>query len=249
MINDFLVGLQFLTRLRLTGNLAWDEQACGRSVRYFPLVGAVLGLCLVAAYQVLYVWLPGWVSTYPPTVAVTLLTALPILLTGGLHCDGFMDTMDGLFSGRQQPRMLEIMKDSRVGAHGVTTFLLLFALKWSLVADLATLALPAALFAMPVLGRLAMVVAITCFPYARQAGLGRAFSLHAGEGALWVALVLSLLLVLPLGLQGMAALVAALACAFGCGYWISRKLGGLTGDVYGAVTELTEAAVLAAFLW
>ena len=70
MFNDFLLGLQFLTRLRLSGELFWDEEGCGRSVRYFPLVGAVLGLCFVAAWQMLYVWLPTWVSTYPPTVVV-----------------------------------------------------------------------------------------------------------------------------------------------------------------------------------
>ena len=79
-----------------------------------------------------------------------------------------MDTMDGIFSGRSKERMLEIMKDSRVGANGVMAFTLLMLMKWSLLMDLSPLLLPHALLVMPLLGRFAMTIGITSFPYARQ---------------------------------------------------------------------------------
>lgn len=130
-MRSFITALQFLTRIHLVRQENLTAEDFGRSTRFFPLVGAVLGaLYLLAALACLALFgLPSYTGK-------AVLVVLPFLLTGGLHADGFMDTMDGLFSGRSRERMLEIMKDSRTGSFGVAAFAGLLLLNWSLLLDL-----------------------------------------------------------------------------------------------------------------
>ncbi|MGI9860306.1 adenosylcobinamide-GDP ribazoletransferase [Moorella naiadis] len=240
----FLTALQFLTRVRLSnrGNREVSFQA---SIVYFPLVGLILGLILAAAGLVL--------NHFVPAARAGFLLALGVFLSGGLHLDGFIDTMDGLLSGRERERVLAIMKDSHVGAHGVTAVITLLLLKFSLLFSLpparlwlGDLPLSPFLLLMPVLARWAMVPALTCFPYARREGLGNLFGAGQGRRALILATVAAIALSwLALGCGGLIlmALVALTA------WWWCRRLtvvlGGLTGDTYGALAELTEVFVLA----
>ena len=149
-MDSFLVGLQFLTRISVVRQEIWTEEAFGGSVRYFPLIGAVLG-CFYggAAYLCVFV-LPAWGIVPPEHLTAAVLLLLPVWLTGGIHCDGFMDTMDGLFSGRSRERMLEIMKDSCVGSNAVVAFLALMLAEYSILLDMPKEALPTVLFAMQV---------------------------------------------------------------------------------------------------
>ncbi|MEN6413632.1 MAG: adenosylcobinamide-GDP ribazoletransferase [Veillonellales bacterium] len=243
----FITGLQFLTRIRIANQTDWAPEEFGRSVKYFPLVGGVIGLILVAVNYLLDVYLPLLGVAIPPHVFATILAAMPILLTGGLHCDGFMDTMDGILSGRPSERMLEIMKDSRVGASGVTAFFLLFFFKWSILMDISPSLLPLALFTMPVLARLAMVIGITCFPYARPEGMGKAFANFANRKTLYWAICFTAVLIVPIGIRAIISAVPVLLLALLFARYSSRLLGGLTGDVYGAISELAEVLVLLTF--
>ncbi|MGI6091394.1 MAG: adenosylcobinamide-GDP ribazoletransferase [Veillonellaceae bacterium] len=248
-MNDFITGLQFLTRIKIADQSDWMPDSFGRSVKFFPVIGAIIGMILVAVNYIIDGWLPAIGFYMPPHVLATILTAVPILLTGGLHCDGFMDTMDGIFSGRSKERKLEIMKDSRVGANGVTTFILLILLKWSLITDIAPSLLPLALFSMPVLGRFAMVIGITAFPYAKPDGIGKAFAQHANSRSLIIAAIFTILLLIPLGKQALLSFAAVVVFTVVFAKYLTKILGGLTGDVYGAVTELTEVIVLLMFLF
>jgi adenosylcobinamide-GDP ribazoletransferase len=240
-VKDFITGLQFLTRLQISRETEWSPERFGRSVRYFPLVGAVIGGILAGAYY--------FTSSYLPVhVQAALLLALGIILTGGLHNDGFMDTADGIFSGRSRERMLEIMKDSRVGANGVISFGVLTLLKWSIYLDMPPAIMPFALFVSPVIGRFCLVVGITAYPYARPDGIGKAFAEFAGRRALYTAAIVTLFLLLPIGKMAVAALLVALSFVVWFAGYVTRLLGGLTGDVYGAITETTELLVLSVFL-
>lgn len=247
-MNDFLIGLQFLTRIRFVSQSEWTPESFGRSVKYFPAVGAVLGLILAGAALLSQNAAVALGVTLPPHATAALFVALPILLTGGLHTDGFMDTMDGIFSGRSKEKMLEIMKDSRVGANGVTAFALLLLCKWSLLLDLPPAHTAAALFVMPVVSRMAMVMGITLFPYARPEGIGKAFAVYAGGRALLIAMPLGVLFLLPCGMAAAASAAAvAIFTILFCRY-VTKILGGLTGDVYGALTELSEVLSLLVFV-
>ena len=158
-----------------------------------------------------------------------------------------MDAVDGLFSGRSRERMLEIMKDSRAGSFGVVAFGSILLLDWSLLLDLPAPVLLIAVFVMPVIGRMAMLFAVAHFPYARPSGMGQAFSEAADRRAVVIGLITSLVFVVPWGIAAIAALFAGLAFAFVFGRYATAKLGGLTGDVYGAIELMTETLVLIVF--
>lgn len=242
-MRSFLVALQFLTRIQLVRQEYLTVEDFGRSTRCFPLVGAVLGLIYMVAVLI-SVELLRWEN-----VNATLWLLLTVVLTGGLHYDGFMDTMDGLFSGRSRERMLEIMRDSRVGSFGALAAMCLLLFNWTAMKDIQASMSMAALFTMPVIGRMAMVLAIYAFPYARQEGMGKAFADMVDKKTVSMAALTTILFVVPWGQTAMLALILGLSFGLLLAAYAARKLGGLTGDVYGAVELLTESFVLFVFLW
>ena len=268
-MNAFLIGLQFLTRISLVRQTVWTEEDFGRSVRYFPLVGAVLGLSyvfgtlmlpaifLLTVDEINFATLMSAFKLHPMLQAA-IVFLLTVALTGGIHCDGFMDTFDGLFSGRDRERMLEIMKDSRVGAFGVVSFVTLSIVEFATLEELASLPfenLLAAVFAMPIIGRLMMVMVIGLFPYARAEGMGKAFAEMTDGRTMLLATVEAIILLTPLMMISVEILLtalmsglAALMIAMYFGRYATKKLGGVTGDIYGAVTLLSELTVLIVFL-
>ncbi|MDN5347345.1 MAG: adenosylcobinamide-GDP ribazoletransferase [Clostridia bacterium] len=241
-LKAFLTALRFLTRLEL-GEGGRTPEDFHRSLAYFPLIGLLLGLILAACRQILAFHMP-------PAVQAGLLLALEVYLTGGLHLDGFMDSIDGLFSGRERERILAIMKDSHVGAHGVTAVIILLLLKFSLFFSLPPQPgwnLSPLLLIMPVLSRWSVVLALILFPYARSDGMGSLFGAgsRGGRSFLVGATVIALTIVyLVMGLMGLvlAFLVGLLAWYWGT--WVCHRIGGLTGDTYGALAEIAEVYVL-----
>ncbi len=244
----FLIGLQFLTRISIVRQDNWTEEDFGRSVRYFPLIGAVLGVIYAFFAWLFFTFLPAQQIVLPRHFCTVILLVLPILLTGGLHCDGFMDTMDGVFSGRSRERMLEIMKDSRVGSNGVFAFGVLLLFDWAMLLDMEPARLMAALFVMPIVARLMMMLVITLFPYARPQGMGKAFAACATKKVLCFAFFYTLVLIFPAGWLGGLSLLTALCFTIYFARYVTRLLGGVTGDVYGATATLSEAVVLFTFL-
>lgn len=254
-MNEFLIGLQFLTRISIVKQTVWTEESFGKSVKYFPAVGAVLGICYAVLLFILVYITDGEFAIFTGAAGFFL----TVILTGGIHCDGLMDTADGLFSGREREKMLEIMKDSRAGAFGVVALVTVAALEISALAELAknfSMLLFMAVYAAPIIGRLAMVLAISIFPYARPEGLGKAFSKYATPKTFLAALVETILLLLPLiflelkiFLIAIISLAVAIIFALYFGKYVMLKLGGLTGDIYGAVEMLAEVLVLIVFLW
>ncbi|MGI6284979.1 adenosylcobinamide-GDP ribazoletransferase [Neomoorella humiferrea] len=246
-LNAFLVALKFLTRIPIRGGENTVE-AWQQSVAYFPLVGLVLGLILAVAWKALSLLVPSL-----PRAGLVL--ALAVFLSGGLHLDGFIDSMDGLFSGKDRERILTIMKDTHVGAHGVTAVVTLLVLKFSLLAALPSerlwlgdLGLPPSLILMPVLGRWAMVVALTSFPYARKEGLGSLFQAGQGRYSLFFATLAAVLLAwFIMGPAGLIYLFLTALVSLGWCSWLRRLLGGLTGDTYGALAEIVEVFFLTVY--
>ena len=250
-MNEFLIGLQFLTRIFVVRQSVWTEKSFGESVKFFPAVGAVLGvICALVVGVVNLFGLP----TFTGAVAFASL----IILTGGIHCDGLMDSADGLFSGREREKILEIMKDSRAGAFGVVSMILVAALEVSTLTELARLStwwLCAAIYSAPIISRLMMVVTIGSFPYARSSGMGKAFADFTTRRTIIFAAAETILLLLPLNflsekifLTATSASLVALIMAWRFATFATKKIGGVTGDIYGAVTTLSELFALITFL-
>lgn len=236
-MNSFLIALQFLSRLQLAKQTVWTEEAFGRSLCWFPFVGTIIGGILFGVGLILSHVFAGF------TLGV-LIVASWYVLTGGLHADGFMDTADGLFSGRSPQRMLEIMKDSRVGSNGVMAFFFLALLKICFTATMVEAAYMVCLVAVPTAARYGTLISVLSFPYARKEGMGKAFSDYARPYTLvWGFLAAMVPLVFLHGWY-LILLGAAMVTTLVVNGYITKCLGGVTGDTYGAVTELTELVLL-----
>lgn len=237
-LRGFLIALTFLTRLPLPApKVEVSSEEFSRSYRYYPLVGLVIGLLLWLLAKALTLY-------FPPIVVGAFLLVAELMLTGGLHLDGFMDSMDGLLSARSPERILEIMKDSHIGAHACMALTGLLLLKFSLLASLTSTQF-SILLVMPMLSRWVFQIGVVGFPYARSQGLGK--GIH--ETTHWIAFLCSGGVVLGISfiLAGFAGLIAFGICVITVTLWaarISSLLGGLTGDLYGAIIELSEVVCL-----
>ncbi|HCD72278.1 adenosylcobinamide-GDP ribazoletransferase [Thermovirga lienii] len=238
-MKSLFIALGFLTRIPSPySNATYTEKEMASSLACFPLVGLIAG-CLVAAIDALATKFLGTM------VASGVDLAAFFLITGGLHLDGLMDTADGLLSGKERERALEIMKDSRVGALGASIASLVLILKFALLASFPEGTRLAVLALFPAIGRWAMVPAITFFPYARKKGLGKSFWSFSTKKEFFVATALiSALAIILLGERGLCSLAVAGGGTFLVAKRISQTLGGLTGDTYGAINEIAEILAL-----
>ncbi|OGN91871.1 MAG: cobalamin 5'-phosphate synthase, partial [Chloroflexi bacterium RBG_13_48_17] len=208
----------------------------GQSLTYFPLIGLILGAILLGLYYGLSLILP------PAVVTALLITAL-VILTGAHHVDGFIDTCDSVFTGKSKKERLAIMSDTRVGAFGIVGAVLLLLLKY--VSLLSVSLLLPALLLMPTLSRWTMVAMMFTFPYARRSGMGLPFKLGATWQRLAVATVIALVVaVVLLRWWGLVLMAVLWLIAFGIAGFFRSRLGGLTGDNYGAINEISEVLVL-----
>ena len=234
----FLEAVRFLTFIPLPARDASLEEV-GRSAAYFPLVGMLLGSILVLADALLgKIWSRLLVSA--------VLVVLWVILTGGLHLDGLADTVDGLRGGHGREERLAIMKDSRMGTFGGVAVFCLLVLKLAFVSELSLAWRGRGLLLAPTLGRWVMAYGIWAFPSARPGGMGSIFKEHSRLRALALATALALVVALLLfHLWGLAILGSLWLMVALLGWTLTRALGGLTGDTYGALCEISEVLVLA----
>jgi adenosylcobinamide-GDP ribazoletransferase len=235
-----LIGAaQFLTRLP-TPPTPFAPDGIDRSARYFPVIGQLVGLLCAA------VWLTAG-RLWPGLPAAALAVGAGALATGALHEDGLADTADGLGGGRDREHRLAIMKDSRIGSYGALALVLSVALRITLLSGLAPWAGALALVVAHGGARAAPVVVMTALPYA---GDPRAAKLKPAPGNVtWPEAGLAVALgAWPLiGLTPARAILAvALAAAATTGLALAarRLVGGVTGDVLGAVEQVAEVGFL-----
>ncbi len=220
----------------------------GQSFAWYPLVGALLGALLIALSFLL-----RFSPLSAPVQAGCLLTGW-ILLSGGLHLDGLLDTCDALFAPVSFERRLVILKDVHTGAFGVIGLVLLVGLKWVLLAQLVAQSQPSlwsGLLLAPVWGRWMLVWAAQRYPYARAGAaastLGGTMRQGLDSRHLNIATVSTLIIFSVAAILKPAALLSLFGPLAGLlmACWAARQLnGGLTGDVYGALCEVTELFVL-----
>ncbi len=236
-MGKFLCAITFLTRLPLpTKNSLTGEDFSG-SVYYFPLVGLLIGGILGGSWLLLK-------NIFPALISGALLLLIQVILTGGLHLDGLMDTLDGVWGGKDSDERLAIMRDSRVGAFGVLGAFLLLLTKFSVYALLNFNLLPLLIIA-PVLGRQVMVWVLISYPYARQQGLGTIFNVSGDLRKFAVTTGVTLFTsIIFLKITGLILFLSTGIFAFILAKFCVRLLGGLTGDTYGAFCELIEVFVL-----
>ncbi len=233
----FLLALQFLTILPIKIKSKVREKDFGRSLAYFPAVGALMGLTLAV--------LAGFFSFLPNMVLAALILIASIVISGGLHLDGFADTLDAFYGNRSKDEMLEIMRDSRVGVMGVLGIVSLLILKFSVLSALPMYILWRALIIAFAFARCCQVYACYTSKYARSEGKAEHFIKHAGKRQFLISSLFTLALTFLLtGFRGVVLLAIASVPVLLFVSYAKRKIGGMTGDTIGAVSEIAEASAL-----
>lgn len=235
-----LYAVQFLTRIPVPAWVGHTPEMLARSVRYYPLVGGLIGLCggvvFAAASLVL-----------DPLVAAVLAVTTTVLVTGAFHEDGLADTWDGVGGGLTRERVLEIMRDSRIGTYGGVALLLSLLLRVAALSMLAPLAGLLALMATHALARLMIVLVTRYVRYARAEGLAKPVAEGIDDRDCAVALATTLAICVAAGWASLLALLLA-----GWAAWLMlrpllRKVGGYTGDGLGAIEQTAEVVALLVF--
>jgi adenosylcobinamide-GDP ribazoletransferase len=236
-------AIRFLTILPLPGGGSSEPVELARATPMFPVVGLLIG-------GVMYALAIGLWYIFPPAVAAVLLVTAMISVSGGFHMDGLSDTADGFFSSRPRDRILEIMKDSHIGAMGVMAILCVVLLKVTALTSLNEVQVAAVAFLMPVAGRCALVIGINLLPNARaEGGLGQMFcGRRSVVQVIWALIVLFGAAWVALQWYGIIAATVALLVILAFSAHCYRKIGGSTGDTFGATCELAETAIVVALV-
>jgi len=237
-VAELRLALGFLTILPVAPRYPADSTLVARSYGYFPLVGFLLGGCLIIEDYALK-------FLFDPALRSIILILSLVIITGAIHLDGVADTADALGAGRNSERALEVLRDSSIGTFGSIGLFFVLALKCASLAGLSGSHRAAALWLAPGLGRWAMVATSSGLDYLRAEGAGSA--LLDGPNRLALATALTLVGMIPaIPFQAIRAGLTAAAVVLGARLFYRRWLGGVTGDLIGAAGEIAEVAVFVA---
>ena len=239
LVQDCKVALALLTRLPVAPGPMATGASLGASVVMFPIVGALMGLLGGVAYALSF-----WLGL-PPLLAAVVALGTTIWLTGALHEDGLADVADGFGGGFTPEHKLRIMRDPRIGSYGALALLLALLARAAALAALATPAtVAAALIAAGAVSRAALPSVMAMLPKARADGLAASAGRPHPLRTVAAGLVGVLIAVVLLGKTAAPALLVGAGAAFVVAWLARRQIGGHTGDVLGAVQQLTEIGVL-----
>ncbi len=240
MQQAFWLAVQFLTRLPTPKTSMVNDCQIGVSVLFYPVVGLLIG-CLLAIFCLLV----QGVNQY---LQAALVLAFWVFLTGGLHLDGLADCADAWAGGLgSRERSLAIMKDPAAGPIAVAILFLVMLVKWSALISLISNQEFIKLLVVPMMGRLSILLLMLSTSYIREQGLGAIMNKNLPMMETWLVVLVSL--IICIWMLGFFVIVSV--CLL---IWLLRRialqrLGGVTGDVYGAVLEIVEAATMVFAVW
>ncbi len=231
---NFFSALSFLTILPVGKREIRKE-----ILVYFPVVGLLIGLILLLANHFLS-------KLFPSSIANLFLLLVLVILTGGLHLDGFADTADGFFTGKSQEDTLKIMDDPHIGTRGVIAVFFLLLGKF-LFLENVKFKYPALLL-MPMVSRWAMTGALVFGQPAKEEGLGKIFLEQKSlRGSLFAGIITLITVFFFQGFKGLLLILGTVFLVYALLQYSNRKIKGITGDLLGAINELVELWVLCFF--
>lgn len=233
----FLLSVQFLTRIPVNFHEAPKLSELRHATAFYPVVGLLVGSTAAGIYFLSSALFSG-------SVSVVLVLIFLALITGGLHGDGLADCADGFGASRERSRILEIMRDSHIGAFGALALILATLLKYTLLVSLERWAVVRCLVVAQTLCRWVAVPLAYVVPPARPDGLGSGFSRQVGRLEILVSTVLAVSIGAWLYRWQLGTIVAApLVSVFLFGAYCRRRIGGVTGDCMGAAIEIAEVSI------
>ena len=232
----FLNAVMFFTRIPVPRNLPYSDEMLNRSTCYLPLVGWVVGGLGATVFCVAQ-------RVFPPGLAILLSMLATILATGAFHEDGFADFCDAFGGGHSRERILAIMKDSRLGTYGSIGLVGMLATKFMSLSTVHVASVPLVMLAGHALSRLMPIVLINTSRYSREDTTSKSRAIaQKGRGfdfALAVLFGLAFLAFLPLHFV-LAIVPVLLLMTFVFRSYVTKKIGGYTGDCLGALQQLAE---------
>ncbi len=235
MLKDLTSAIAFLTLLPVDRSTPFHPE---KMVPWFPVVGLIIGALVSILDQIaLFLW--------PPQVVAVIDVAALVLITGAFHLDGLADASDGMLGHRGRERVLEIMKDSRIGVMGACALVVCLAVKWgglSAMGPERTLAI----LVIPAFSRSAMLFGMKFLPYGRNQGTGHAFFGDALFFRSFAWISVPLIASLFLGLTGLGIILFFVLVTTAMILWYHKRMGCITGDMMGAMCETTEAVLFLA---
>lgn len=246
-MRNFLLAFQFLTILPIKNSLfsksflekelKIKDEDFGKSLLFFPAAGFFIGLVL-AVFLVIFKFLPSL------PLSILILICLTVI-TGAIHLDGFADTCDGFFSGKSREKIMEIMRDSHLGAMGAVGLILLMALKISFIASISYEFLIRVLIMMSLFSKWCLVFTCYISRYARLHGKAENFIKFAGKKEILGASIFTLtFFLLLMKSSGLILFLFSLLPVVLVIFFAKNKIGGVTGDVLGAINEIAEVSLL-----
>lgn len=235
ILESIVVAFQFLTRLYLPINVEWDTANLRRSLTWFGLVGAFIGVILAGAMTLFNRF------DLIPAVSAIIILLIWIFITGGMHIDGISDMADGFFSMRDKEKTLEIMKDSHVGAFGVITIVFLLLIKFEMLKEFIIIEKNVWLLILPpTIARIAAGLVLSFYETTKKSGLGYTF--HSSDPRIFWAIgfIVTLIISSILNIKSLIFIGIAILASNLMALWAKKKIGGLNGDIYGAIVETVE---------
>ena len=249
---DFLGAVQFLTRLQVPP-VPYKQDSLSRAVKFFPIVGLFLGAGSALLYFVL-------VRHLPLMVVALLIVIYLVAITGSLHEDGLADSADGFGGGWEREKVLSIMRDSRIGSYGAAALALSLLARVLLIASLPRAHAAAYLIAAPVLSRWTTLPLSFYLPPAREHRFSDNVEPLDGQGAriarlttrstLIAGSLISFVIVLfALRILAIAPILISAGVTLLTALYYKQRIGGITGDCFGATSQLSEIAVYLCGVW
>jgi adenosylcobinamide-GDP ribazoletransferase len=233
----FLIALQFLTIFPVKINSAIKEKDFGASLLYFPFIGLLIGLILFLS-SLLFSFLP----VFPKGALILIIS---IVITGGIHLDGFADTCDGFSGRRSQEEILRIMRDSHIGVMGAIGIVTLLLLKFALIVSISQDFLGKSLILMVTFSKWSQGLACLVSKYVRSEGKAKFFIEYVNRKDVIIGgLFTAILFLLMAKLKGIFILALSFLFLLLFIQYVKRKIGGMTGDTIGATSEIAEVLIL-----
>jgi adenosylcobinamide-GDP ribazoletransferase len=242
-VEEILTAFQFLTRIPLPSP-RHETDSLARAIKFFPFVGLVVGCGAALLHRLL-------IPHLSRSVVALVLVVYFVLITGCLHEDGLADTADGFGGGRDKDQILIILKDSRIGSYGATALVVSLLARYLLLASLPLEHFAAYVISAHVLCRWSSLpLSYFLAPAREQDGQGFRIAQRTSISSLAIGSIFSFgVVIFALRRAAVAPILAALLVVILSGWFYYRRIGGVTGDCFGATNQLAEIAVYFCGAW
>lgn len=243
MMSNFILMIQFFTRIPIPISVDVKEDSFVKGIAYYSLVGSIIGGFNLLVYYLLSL-------VFSSTVSIIAVIISNTLLTGAFHLDGLADTCDGIYSARPKDRMLEIMKDSRVGTNGVIAIVFDFMLRYAFLSSISSEYIMLAILLAPIASKMHVGFLAYITKYARKQGLAGLFMDKITLLPTLINIVIGFVFfAVFLGGIGIILLLSYTVVTLLYKVYIYKKIDGMTGDTLGAANEVIEIICMMSFIF